>query len=223
MLDKILVIAPHPDDEVLGCGGVIHKYSNLGKEVYVLIVTKGSPKLYEQSRIDNVRNEALNAHGLLGVKETFFFDYHAPELDIISQAQISRSIADVIKKLGCDTLFIPHRGDIHSDHKVVFDASLVAGRPTKGNSVKNIFSYETLSETEWAAPFAQDAFIPTHFIDITSNFDKKIEAIKCFKSQVRSFPNSRSLEAIEALAKFRGAIIGICRAEAFMTIRTIED
>lgn len=220
--NKILIIAPHPDDEILGCGGIVRKYAKDGKEVYVLVITRGTPKQYAEERILNVRKEALEAHKLLGVKETVFLDFHAPELDITSLAEISGSISAVIRKFEVDTLFIPHRGDIHSDHRVVYNASIVAGRPLAGSTVKNIYAYETLSETEWAAPLGDDAFIPTHFVDVSESFEKKLEAMSCFKSQLRAFPNSRSLEAIEALAKFRGATVGVERAEAFMTVRTIE-
>lgn len=221
-MQKIIVIAPHPDDEILGCGGLMSKYAKEGREVYVLVITRGTPKLYSDDRIVNVRKEALDAHKILGVKETVFLDFHAPELDQTSLAEISMEISKVIKKLAIDTIFIPHRGDIHSDHRVVYNASIVAGRPVAGSTVKNIYAYETLSETEWAAPFGDDAFIPTHFVDVSDTFDKKLEAMSCFKSQLKPFPNSRSLEAIEALAKFRGATVGVLRAEAFMTVRTVE-
>lgn len=220
---NILVLAPHPDDEVLGCGGVISKYSKTGDSVYVLIVTRGTPKLYNEEKIENVRREARCAHKILGVKETIFFDFHAPDLDITSRADISRSIAGVINEFKIDELYLPHRGDIHHDHGIVFHAGLVAARPVGKYSVKNIYCYETLSETEWAAPFGDDAFIPNHFVNIELEMEAKLEAMQCFKSQVRPFPSTRSLETIETLAKFRGATVGFNRAEAFMIIRTIKN
>lgn len=222
-MENILVIAPHPDDEVLGCGGTIDKYAKAGKSVYVLIMTRGDVKLYSDETVARGRNHARNAHLVLGVKETFFFDFPAPNLDVTSRAAMSVSISELIKKLSIDTLFIPHRGDIHHDHYAVFNAAIVAGRPVGDYSVKQIFAYETLSETEWAAPFGDDAFIPTHFINIEDNISAKLEAMSCYSGQLRAFPNPRSLETLEALAKFRGATVGFQRAEAFMTIRTIED
>lgn len=158
----------------------------------------------------------------MGVEETFFFDFHAPELDTVSKSEISKAISEIIQKLQIHTVFLPHRGDIHHDHTAVFNAGLVAARPVGGCNVKEIYCYETLSETEWAAPFGDDAFIPSRFVNITKQFEAKQEAMSCFKSQLKAFPNSRSLETIEALAKFRGATIGVERAEAFMTVRTIE-
>jgi LmbE family N-acetylglucosaminyl deacetylase len=170
-----------------------------------------------------VRQEALRAHKLLGVTETRFLDFPAPDLDLISIAEISTAIHKVLKEFEINTIYLPHRGDIHNDHKVVFNAGLVASRPTINSTIKNIFTYETLSETEWAAPFGDDAFIPTRFINITNEFAAKLEAMKCFKSQLREFPNSRSIKSIEALANFRGSTVGVSFAEAFMTIRIVED
>jgi LmbE family N-acetylglucosaminyl deacetylase len=225
MLEKenILIVAPHPDDEVLGCGGIMKKFSARGDSVFVLIVTRGKPEKYSESRIIKVRDEALRAHKILGVTETRFFDFPAPDLDRVSLADISEAIFSIISEFKIDTLFLPHRGDIHHDHKIVFNAGLVASRPVNEYSVKRIFSYETLSETEWAAPYCDDAFMPTYFVDISKEIGDKMNAFSSFKSQIRPFPSSRSLENIEALAKFRGATVGIQRAEAFMVIRIIEQ
>lgn len=221
-MKKILVVAPHPDDEVLGAGGIIKKYSDEGHEVYVLVMTKGSPKFYTEDRIKNVRQEALKAHKILGVKKTVFLNFLAPQLDQVCKAEIAEGIFEYLTKWQITDMFIPHRGDIHVDHRVVFESALVSARPKENYTVKNIFAYETLSETEWAPPFSDDAFIPTHFVDVTNSFDFKIEALKCFKSQMKNFPSIRSIECIESIAKYRGGTVGFNKAEAFMTIRTIS-
>ncbi len=221
--DKVLVVAPHPDDEILGCGGTIKKIVSQGIEVSVLVVTRGKKELYTEERIINVRQEAKTAHQLLGVIETTFLDFPAPDLDLVSISELSDAISEVIGKLKPDTIFLPHRGDIHHEHKAVFNSTLVASRPVKNCLVKRLYSYETLSETEWAAPFSDDAFIPDYFVNISDSFTAKLEALKCFKSQIREFPNPRSLKSIEALANFRGSTVGFNQAEAFMTIRVIED
>lgn len=221
--NKVLIIAPHPDDEVLGCGGIIKKMTSQKKEVWVLIMSRGKKEIYPEERILNVRKEALGAHKILGVERTNFLEFPAPELDIVSISELSLAISEVLSEFEPDTVFIPHRGDIHHDHKAVFNASLVAARPTKGSSVMNIFSYETMSETEWAAPFSDDAFIPDRFVNIQEVFIDKINAMKCYKSQLRDFPSPRSIRSIEALANFRGSTVGFSHAEAFMTIRVIEE
>ena len=221
-MKKVLIIAPHPDDEVLGAGGIMKKFAKQGHEVYVLVITKGSPKFYTDERVENVREEALKAHKILDVKETVFLNYLAPELDTTNKADISNEIFKYLSKWKITDMYIPHRGDIHIDHKIVFEAALVAARPKCDYTVKNIFAYETLSETEWAAPFGDDAFIPTHFENVSNEFDDKIKALKCFKSQMEKFPSIRSIECSESIAKYRGATVGFKRAEAFMTIRTIS-
>jgi len=222
-MKNILIVAPHPDDEVLGCGGVIRKHVKSGDTVFILVITRGNPKFYSDIKIENVRSEARSAHQFLGVIETRFLDFYAPNLDTTSQAELSQSIATYIKEKQINTLYLPHRGDIHHDHRAVFNAGLVAARPVNENTVTRIYAYETLSETEWAAPFGDDAFIPTHFVNVETEFIDKLEAMSFFRTQVRQFPSTRSLETIEALAKFRGATVGFHRAEAFMVIRTIEE
>lgn len=220
-MNKILVIAPHPDDEILGCGGIIKKLTKLSKVVDILIVSKGKESLYSESRIKNVRNEATIAHKALGITKTIFLDFPAPELDTVPLSVIANDIFNCIKEFQSDTLFIPHRGDIHNDHRVVFNASLVASRPVNNCPVRRIFAYETLSETEWAPPFGDDAFIPDFFVNITDSFSDKVNSMKCYKSQLKEFPNPRSEKSLESLASLRGGSVGLQYAEAFMTIRMI--
>jgi LmbE family N-acetylglucosaminyl deacetylase len=223
MQNNTLIVAPHPDDEILGCGGTIKKLTSAGGNVIVLIISRGKKGLYSDERILNVRNEARNAHKILGVTETRFLEFPAPDLHLESLAEISGAITEVITGFDISALYLPHHGDIHSDHRVVFNAGLVAARPVNGNPVKRIYSYETLSETEWAGPSSDNAFIPTHFVNISDIFYSKLEAMRCFKSQLREFPNPRSLKAVEALANLRGSTVGFHFAEAFVTIRVIED
>lgn len=219
---KHLIIAPHPDDEILGCGGIIAKYTQRNDFVYVLVLTRGIPSLFSDESVENVRKECLEAHKLLGVTKTIFLDFPAPALDSVPIYEISNQIAKVITEIRPENLFLPHRGDIHNDHYVTFKAGLVAARPVNNNSVKNIYCYETLSETEWAAPFADDAFIPNVFENIEGAFiESKCKAMEKFASQLRPFPSSRSLKTIRSLAAFRGSTVGFTCAEAFMLIRSI--
>ncbi len=220
-MKKILIVAPHPDDEVLGCGGVMKRFSDEGDSVFVLVATRGTPRKYSDEGIAIGRTQAHTAHALLGVQETIFFDFFAPELDTVRQSDISDAILELIQRLQIDTIFVPHRGDIHNDHRVIFNATLVAARPVGNYTVKSIFSYETLSETEWAHPFGDDAFIPDFFVNISNTIKYKLDAMACYTRQLRNFPNPRSLEALEALATFRGSTVSVARAEAFMTIRNI--
>lgn len=225
-MKKVLVIAPHADDEVLGCGATISHLTKQGYDVYVLIATNasvGAPELFSADLIRQVRSEALAAHKILGVKETAFLELPAPALDQYPRYKISNEIAAVIKKFAADTVFIPHRGDCHKDHTIIHECAMVACRPLASCPVKRVYAYETLSETEWGEPVAADAFVPTKYVTFTAGeFAVKQEAMSCFKSQLHPFPASRSLEAIEALAKYRGCTVSAERAEAFEILREID-
>ncbi|MGN6602887.1 MAG: PIG-L deacetylase family protein [Ginsengibacter sp.] len=223
-IKNVLIIAPHPDDEVLGCGGIIKKLTSLEKKIYVLVMTNafiGASELFSEEGIKIVRREALQAHKILGVKETFFADFPAPKLDTYPTYKMANYISALLQQLNIDTLFIPHRGDIHLDHKRVYEASLVASRSQGNYSVHEIYAYETLSETEWAAPFPEDNFIPNVFVNIENEIEYKIKSFECYKTQIKIFPHPRSVEGIDVLSKHRGSVVSIKAVEAFSLIRQI--
>ncbi|MGM8898520.1 MULTISPECIES: PIG-L deacetylase family protein [unclassified Psychrobacter] len=226
-MKNVLVVAPHADDEVLGCGGTIAKHVRQGDNVYVAIMTNaavGAPELFNSERIEFVRSEALKSHEVLGIKETLFYDFPAPQLEQYPQYKIAGTLNALIKEKNIDTLYIPHKGDLHLDHGAIYNASLVAARPLPGQSVRHIYAYETLSETEWGHPTVEAVFIPRYFNVLSENdFATKITAMKCFSSQLKAFPNTRSIKAIEHLAALRGAYVGVNTAESFDIIRSIND
>ena len=225
MCKNILVVAPHCDDEVLGCGGIMAKYAKEGHNVFVAIITNGhigAPELFKKEGTEKVRAEALQAHDLLGVQKTHFLDFPAPRLDSIAAYKLSIALSKVIIKHAITDMYIPHRGDIHKDHRITYECALVAARPINNCTVRNIYAYETLSETEWAAPFADEAFIPMRFVDVSECIQAKLSAFQKFTTQIKEFPHPRSLESIENLSKMRGATVGLLRAEAFMIIREIH-
>lgn len=225
-MKKILVIAPHADDEVLGCGATMAKACANGDEVYVLICTNasvGAPELFSSDIIKQIRAEALEAHSSLGVKETFFLEFPAPVLDQYPRYKMSNEMSAIIRKIGVDMVYIPHRGDCHKDHAIIHECAMVACRPLANCKVKHVYAYETLSETEWGEPIAADFFVPVKYNTFSvEEFQKKLDAMSCFKSQLYPFPASRSLEAIEALAKYRGCTVSAERAEAFEVLRDID-
>lgn len=224
---NILVVAPHADDEVLGCGGTIAKHVRSGDIVYVAIMTNaslGAPELFSSEDIASVRAEAVMSHDTLGIKETFFYDLPAPQLEQYPQYKIASILNTLIKEKNIDTMYIPHKGDLHLDHGVIYNASLVAARPVPGQSVRHIYAYETLSETEWGHPTVEAVFIPRYFNVLNElDFANKIKAMQCFSSQLKEFPNTRSIKAIEHLAALRGAHVGANVAESFDIIRSISD
>jgi LmbE family N-acetylglucosaminyl deacetylase len=225
MKNRILVIAPHADDEIIGCGGTIAKAVNEGDEVYIIVVTNanvGAPELFDKEAISNVRGEALDAHSYLGVKETIFLDFPAPALNAFPEYKISIELSEIINKIKPNILYLPHPGDLHQDHKAIYRASLVSARPQYGYSILEIYCYETLSETEWA-PYQEKAFVPNYFNDVSDFFEQKLKAMQFYKSQIKNFPHTRSLETFEALAKYRGATVGVKRAESFIVERIVKN
>lgn len=219
---KVLVIAPHADDEVIGVGGTISKRSNVGDEVYVCIVTRGYEPLYSDKYVEQCKHEALQADKLLGVKETFFLDFPAVNLENVPRHEFNGSIFNIIQEIMPDEVFIPHRGDMQIDHQMVVDAAMVGLRPKYEHIVRRIYAYETLSETGWNVPNVQNEFIPTVYENITETLKIKLDAMKLFQSQLEEFPNARSIESIEALAKFRGTTVKLNAAEAFVLVREIK-
>jgi LmbE family N-acetylglucosaminyl deacetylase len=134
---------------------------------------------------------------------------------------VADGIRKAIRRLEPEIVYLPHRGDIHSDHRIVYYATLVACRPVHNRSVKKLLCYETLSETEWSPPFGEDSFVPTVFVNISEYLKDKLEAMACYESQLQEPPYPRSLEALENLAKLRGNAVGLAAAEAFMLVREI--
>lgn len=219
---NVLVIAPHPDDEILGVGGTIAKRVMNRENVYVCVVTKAGEPLFRTELVEQARKECREADKYLGVKETFFLDFPAVRLEEVPRFKLNAGLMQVVQKTKPDEVYIPHRGDMQLDHKMIVDAAMVALRPKYEHVVKRIFAYETLSETGWDIPNTVNEFIPTVYEDISDTLGKKLEAMNIFQSQLADFPAARSLEAIEALAKFRGATVNAMAAEAFSLIREIK-
>ncbi|MBD9272885.1 MAG: PIG-L family deacetylase [Prevotella sp.] len=219
---RVLVIAPHPDDEIIGVGGTIAKRAKDGDEVYVCVVTKGKSPLFNDEFIEQGRKECRKADKKLGVKETIFLDFPAVMLETVPRYEFNGKISEVVNSIKPDEVYIPHRGDMQIDHQMVVDAAMVAARPRGINYPKRVYAYETLSETGWNIPNVVNEFIPTVYEDITDTYEVKLEAMAIFESQLSVFPEARSIGAIEALAKYRGATVSVKAAEAFSLIREVK-
>lgn len=219
---NVLVIAPHPDDEIIGVGGTIAKRAMHGENVYVCVVTKGCQPLFNGDLVNQTRQECRKADAMLGVKDTIFLDFPAAMLEEVPRYKLNDSILDVIQSIEPDEVYLPHRGDMQLDHKMIVDAAMVALRPKYEHIVQRIYAYETLSETGWDIPNVVNEFIPNIYEDITDTINKKIEAMSIFRTQLLSFPAARSIEAMAALSSFRGATVGFNNAESFALIREIK-
>ncbi len=225
---KILIFAPHADDEILGCGGVIAKYTEMGDEVHVCIVTNAYPPVGDNSKAlkngwpINLYPEVMDAKDVLGIKEYHFLLFPAVLLETVPRNEVNGKIQKLINDIKPEIVYIPHFGDMQKDHTLTAEAVMVAVRPKGEHIVRKVYAYETLSETEWNIPHAKNAFIPNMFVDISAQLKKKLDAMACYKSQLGEFPNPRSLEAVSSLAKYRGSTCGVKAAEAFMLIREYQ-
>jgi len=223
-VSRVLIIAPHPDDEILGVGGTMARLAAEGNEVYSAIVTKAREPMFSRELIETGRAEAVRADKILGVKKTIFPDiFPAALLDTLPHSEVNAGIRKLIAEVDPEILFVPFYGDLHIDHRLIFESALVACRPNGQKIPSRIYAYETLSETNWNAPGLTPAFAPNVFVDISDFLELKLQALEIFASQMQPFPNERSIEAIKALAIHRGATVNRRAAEAFVLIRNISD
>lgn len=218
---KVIVIAPHPDDEILGVGGTIIKHLAKGDIIEIVIVTKGMSPLFSSESVGEVQREAVNCHLSFGIEKTYFLDFPAVMLEKQDRYNINEKILNIIQYCKPEIVYIPHIGDMQKDHQIVAEAAMVALRPKYEHQVKRILAYETLSETGWHIPNIANQFIPNVYSDISEYLPEKLMAMSYYKTQLSDYPNPRSIEAIEALAKYRGSTVNVKAAEAFMLIRDI--
>lgn len=216
-----LVLAPHPDDEVLGVGGAMARWALEGHGVHVAVITRGRPPRYPEAEEAQCRAEARAAHARLGVARTWHLDLPAGELDGVPHRELNARLDELLRACAPDELYLPFLGDVHRDHQRVFQSALVAARPARPGFPRRVFAYETLSETNWSAPPLTPAFAPNHYVDITATLEAKLEAMALYRSQLKPPPHERSLEALRALAVLRGATVGLGAAEAFVMIRSV--
>lgn len=223
-IKNVLIVAPHADDEILGCGGIISKYKNLN--FTALICTNanyGAPEIFSKSYIKKIRKETNKAHKFLGIKKTLYLNLPAPQLDQFPIYKISNMLRDIFKKNKFDTIFFPNNSDLHVDHKIISHCTIVATRPLEKDKKFNLISYETLSETDWGSIESEKPFFPNFYVPLNvKNINNKIKSFKFFKSQNKSNNHPRSERGIKTLAEYRGKFITERYAEAFKIIRLLD-
>ncbi len=192
-----------------------------GVEVHVIVVTRGRPPQFNEDLVTQIREETLRAHAAIGVAQTHFLDFPAAELDRVGMSKVNAALGTALSSIEPEILFIPFIGDIHSDHQIVFNASLVHARPRNRAAPCAVLSYETLSETNWLAPGITPGFLPNTYVDITETLEAKVAAFGHFISQIKPSPDERSVGTIRALAVFRGSTVFRSAAEGFVMIRQI--
>lgn len=222
-MDNVLFVAPHPDDETLGCGGTILKHKNQGDNIYWLILTKANPKITSIQNIENIQKQYIQSVSeKYNFNKIFHLDFLTTELDIYPIVEIIGAIKKVFDLIQPNIVYLPNRSDVHSDHKIIFKATYACTKNFRAPYVKKILMYETLSETEFSPPLPENAFMPNLFNDITPYMERKIEIMKLFTTEQMEKPFPRAISSIKALNRFRGSRIGVEYAEAFMQLLDIN-
>lgn len=226
MMKSILVVAAHPDDEVLGCGGTLAKLAGKGDPIHVAFLADG---VFSRAGDQTKRQEALylrcaaaqKACDILGVKSVSFGDFPDNRMDTVALLDITKVVEEQIAEHRPDTVFTHHGGDLNIDHRRTHEAVVTACRPQSGHPVKTILCFEVPSSTEWQLSGSAPAFAPNWFEDISGALDRKLAALDAYAAELRAWPHPRSRQGVESLARWRGAIVGVDAAEAFMLGRRL--
>lgn len=230
MKHKVLVVAAHPDDEVLGCGGTILRHVDAGDTVHVLIMAEGLTSRDNQRNVDSRKVELSELHkcaqkvsDYLGVEELRMYQFPDNRMDSVDLLDVVKAVEKEVDEFCPDIVYTHHAGDVNIDHLITHKAVVTACRPLPGCTVKEIYFFETLSSTEWQISTADKVFMPQVYVDIDKYVDKKNEALHIYDSEMRNYPHSRSYEAVDISAKNRGFTVGMFSAEAFMVGRIIKE
>ena len=226
-MESILVIAAHPDDEVLGCGGTIARLAAEGHDVHVAILGEGITARYDkheqtdQKIIKELHDRCRKASKFLGVKELYLHDFPDNRFDTVPLLDIIKTVENVINRFRPQSVYTHHGGDLNIDHVLTHRAVMTATRPLESGPVKKIYAFEVPSSTEWAFGRFQQAFQPNVFVDISDTLETKIQAMQIYESEARLFPHPRSPQSLRALTRRWGSVVGFEAVEAFELARQI--
>lgn len=227
-MSRVLVVAAHPDDEVLGCGGTIARHADAGDQVQVLIVVEGATSRQEQrdriqasADLSALAKAAQTAGSILGAAGVELLDLPDNRLDSLDRLDLIKRIEERINHHKPQVVYVHHAGDVNIDHRRLHEAVVTSCRPMPAQPVQRLLSYEVASSTEWQPPGSAPVFQPNWFVDISDQWLRKREALVAYSSEMRPWPHARSLQALQHLAKWRGAQVGVDAAEAFSLLRQL--
>lgn len=227
-MESVLVVAAHPDDEVLGCGGTIASHADAGDRVQVLIVAEGATSRQQQrdrlqagDQFSVLAQAAQTAGSILGAAGVELLDLPDNRLDSMDRLDLIKRIEERIARHHPEVVYVHHAGDVNVDHRRLHEAVVTACRPTPGHCVHRLLSYEVASSTEWQPPGSAPAFQPNWFVDISAQWERKRQALEAYAAEMRPWPHARSIKALDHLAHWRGAQVGVEAAEAFCLLRQV--
>lgn len=227
---NVLVVAAHPDDEVLGCGGTIARHTQKGDNVYVMIMAEGITsrsnsqcEAIDNLKLDNLAESADKANAILGVKELIRIGLPDNRMDSMLLLDIIKKIENTALGIKPEIVYTHHSGDLNIDHRLTHEAVITVFRPFPDSSVKSLLFFEVNSSTNWQMPGSAQSFTPNWFVDITNTIGLKERALECYTSEMRQYPHTRSIQAVKHLAYWRGSSIGTEAAEAFILGRHYSD
>jgi N-acetylglucosamine malate deacetylase 1 len=222
-MKKVLVFAIHPDDETLGCGGTLLKHKESGDEIHWLLATESTIENgFKEDFVRNREKEIQKVNNLYGFSSLIRLGFPTMKVDKYDTSIIVNKISEAFFKIKPDIIYLPFKSDVHSDHRIFFDAAFSCTKSFRYPFIKKVYMMETLSETEFAPSTKEDSFIPNVFIEISPFIDKKIEIMKVFESEIEDHPFPRSEKNIRALATYRGATSNCNYAESFMLLKEIR-
>jgi LmbE family N-acetylglucosaminyl deacetylase len=225
---KILVVAAHPDDEILGCGGTMTRLAREGHEVRIAILAEGMSSRYAQreevdpQQMKDLHSHAQQAADKIGAKELILCKLPDNRLDTVPLLDVVKTVEELVARFRPEVIYTHHPGDLNVDHGVVHRAVLTATRPVTGQCVLEVYAFEVPSSTEWAFQRLAPPFRPNVFVDITDSLETKIAALACYDTEARDFPHPRSPEALRAIATRWGSVVGLPAVEAFELIRSVR-
>ena len=222
MSRNILVIAAHPDDEILGCGATIRKHADAGDRIQTHILAEGITSRGEKdaaAQLEHLHNQALKANAALGVTDVTLHQLPDNRMDSLPRLEVIQRVEAILRAFPADVIYTHHAGDVNIDHRRIHEAVVTATRPMPGGLHPTVLFFEVASSTEWQPPGSAPAFTPHWYVDVSATLSHKIEALRAYAGEMRPWPHARSYEAIEYLARWRGANAGFEAAEAFMVGR----
>ena len=221
MSRRIMVVAAHPDDELLGVGGTLAKHARAGDEVRAVVVSEGASSRYAEGAENELQSAGRRAAERLGLRGIEFLGLPDQRLDTLPILEVIQAIEKVVDAFQPEVLYTHHWGDVNRDHAVVCEAVSVATRPIGPSFPREVLCFETPSSTEWSLPSVQAAFVPNWFVDVTDTIEDKLAAMACYESELRPEPHPRSLAALRARAAYWGQIVTRPYAEAFVLLRRV--